>query len=127
MGVFGDQPVWDVSNRKGESEEFFWRLHKVAEPPLGKGKWTHVAITWDGVNDTKQGRAKLYLNGEYKGSSSIIREPFTWDVANARLRLGTGDYIGLFDDVAAFNRSLGPEEIQFLYNLDHGVAELYNK
>lgn len=124
LGFFGDQPVWDVSNRKGESEEFFWRLHKVAEPPLGKNKWTHVVITWVGVNDSKQGRAKLYLDGEYKGSSSVIREPFTWDVVNTRLRFGTGDYIGLFDDVAAFNRALSDDEVRFLYNLDSGVASL---
>ena len=126
MGVFGDQPVWDVKNRKGDSEEFFWRLHKVAEPPLGKGKWTHVVVTWDGLNNTQEGRARLYLNGEYQGASSIIKEPFTWDVANARINLGIG-YVGLFDDIAAFNRALTPEEIRFLYNLDEGVTGLYNK
>jgi hypothetical protein len=76
--------------------------------------------------NTKQGRAKLYLNGEYKGSSSMIREPFTWDLAKARLNLGIG-YVGLFDDIAAFNKALNPDEIRFLYNLDNGVAELYKK
>ena len=125
MGVFGDQPVWDVSNKKGEAEEFFWRLHKVAQPPLGKGKWTHVVITWDGVNNTKEGRARLYLNGEYMGASSIIREPFTWDIDKVRLNLGIG-YVGLFDDIAVFNRALTPEEIRFLYTLDTGAAGLYN-
>ena len=125
MGVFGDQPVWDVKNRKGEGEEFFWRLHKVAEPPLGEGKWTHVAITWEGINDSKQGRAKLYLNGEYKGSSSVIREPFSWDVAKTNIRLGTGNFVGIFDDIAAFNRALSPEEIRFVYELKQGVAELH--
>jgi len=126
LGVFGDQPVWDVSNKKGEAEEFFWRLHKVAQPPLGKGKWTHIVITWDGVNDTKEGRAKLYLNGEFQGASSIIREPFTWDVAKTRLNLGIG-YVGLLDDIAVFNKALSAEEVRFLYELDKGVAELHNK
>ena len=126
LGVFGDQPVWDVSNKKGEAEEFFWRLHKVAQPPLGKGKWTHVVMTWEGLNESNQGRARLYLNGEYQGSSSMIREPFTWDVAKTRLNLGIG-YVGLFDDVAAFNRALNAEEIRYLYKLDNGVAELYKK
>lgn len=126
LGVFGDQPVWDVKNQKGEAEEFFWRLHKVALPPLGKGKWTHVVMTWDGVNNTKEGRARLYLDGEYQGSSSAIKEPFTWDVAKARLNLGIG-YVGLFDDIAVFNRALNAEEVRFLYNLDGGAASLYNK
>jgi hypothetical protein len=127
MGFFGDQPVWDVSNRKGESEEFFWRLHKVALPPLGKGKWTHVAITWEGVNDSKEGRARLYLNGELQGASSVIREPFTWDVANTFIRLGTGSFVGLFDDIAAFNKALNDEEIRFLYQLKQGVEELHKQ
>jgi hypothetical protein len=127
MGFFGDQPVWDVKNRKGESEEFFWRLHKVALPPLGKGKWTHVAITWDGVNDSKQGRARLYLNGELQGASGVIREPFTWDVTNTNIRLGTGNFIGLFDDITAFNRALSAEEIRFLYQLKQGAAELHKQ
>lgn len=126
MGVFGDQPIWDVNNKKGEAEEFFWRLHKVAQPPLGKGKWTHIVVTWDKVNNSKEGRAKLYLNGEYQGSSSIIREPFTWDVANTRLNLGIG-YVGLMDDVAIFNKALSPDEVRFLYNLDEGVGQLHNK
>ena len=127
MGFFGDQPVWDVKNKKGEAEEFFWRLHKVSLPPLGKGKWTHVAITWDGVNDSKEGRARFYLNGELQGASGVIHEPFTWDVANTFIRLGTGDYVGLFDDIAAFNKALSPEEVRFLYNLKDGVAELHGK
>jgi len=125
MGFFGDQPVWDVKNRKGESEEFFWRLHKVSLPPLGKGKWTHVAITWEGVNDSKEGRARLYLNGELQGASGVIREPFTWDVTNTFIRLGTGNFIGLFDDIAAFNKALSAEEIRFLYELKQGAAELH--
>ena len=49
LGVFGDVGVWDVNKREGGSEEFFWRLVKVAEPPFARGQWTHVAITWDGV------------------------------------------------------------------------------
>jgi hypothetical protein len=83
-------------------------------------------MTWDGLNNTKEGRARLYLNGEYQGSSSVIREPFTWDVAKTRLNLGIG-YVGLFDDVAVFSKALNPEEIRFLYNLNKGVAELYDK
>lgn len=123
LGFFGDQPIWDVANKKGEAEEFFWRLHKIAQPPLGKGKWTHVVITWDGVNNTKEGRAKLFVNGEFKGASSAIREPFTWDVANTRLNLGIG-YVGMFDDVAVFNKALSPEEVTFLFGLENGVSEL---
>jgi hypothetical protein len=83
-------------------------------------------VTWDGVNNTKEGRARLYLNGEFQGASSIIREPFTWDVAKTQLNLGIG-YVGLVDDIAAFNKALSAEEVRFLYGLDKGVAELYDR
>ena len=61
-----------------------------------------------------------------KGSSSMIREPFTWDVANTRLNLGIG-YVGLYDDVAAFNKALSPDEVRFLYSLENGVDELHGE
>ncbi len=125
LGFFGNQSEWDVTNRRGESSEFFWRLVKIAEPPFAKGQWTHVAITWDGVNRAEGGRARLYLNGTYQGSSGRIAEQFTWDVANATIRLGMGHFVGLIDDLAIFNRPLTPTEVNGLYKLEQGVAALH--
>jgi hypothetical protein len=124
LGIFGDLSVWDVNQRESSGEEFFWRLVKVAEPPFAKGQWTHVAITWDGVNSGQGGRGRLYFNGEYQGATGRISEPFTWDVANAWIRLGTGRFVGRFDDLAAFNRPLTADEVRALYVLERGVAEL---
>ncbi len=124
LGVFGDLSVWDVNKREGGGEEFFWRLVKVAEPPFAKGQWTHVAITWDGLNSSQNGRARLYFNGEYQGATGRIAEPFTWDTANAWIRLGTGHFVGRFDDLAAFNRPLTPDEIRVVYGLQRGIVEL---
>jgi hypothetical protein len=125
LGVFGDRSAWDVTNRASQSQEFFWRLAKVAEPPFAKDQWTHVVVTWDGINSSQNGRARLYFNGEYQGASGIIREHFTWDVAQAAIRLGMGHFVGLFDDLAMFNRPLTHEEIRVLYALERGVAELH--
>jgi len=125
LGVFGNQSEWDVTNRRGQSQEFFWRLVKVAEPPFAKDQWTHIVVTWDGVNFPQSGRARLYFNAEYQGSTGIIRERFMWDVANAGIRLGMGHFVGLIDDLALFNRSLTPEEIRVLYGLERVVAELH--
>ncbi len=125
LGFFGNQTEWDVIDRRGDNIEFFWRLAKVAEPPFTKGQWTQIAITWDGVNTPAGGRARLYLNGSYQGATSRISENFTWDVANASIRLGIGHFVGLMDDIAFFNRPLTPEEIGLLYGLERGVAELH--
>jgi hypothetical protein len=124
LGVFGNREVWDAKNRRGESQEFFWRLLKVEEPPFAKGRWTHVVITWDGINSSQGGRARLYFDAQYQGATGLIREPFTWDVAQAGIRLGMGHLVGLIDDLALFNRALTGEEIGVLYRLERGVAEL---
>lgn len=125
LGIFGDRGEWDVQGLRSKSPEFFWRLAKIAEPPFAKDRWTHVVVTWDGLNDSQSGRARLYFNGEYQGASGVIREHFNWDVSKATIRLGTGPFIGLMDDLAFFNRALTHEEIRTLYGLKGGVAELH--
>jgi hypothetical protein len=125
LGVFGDHNTWDANNLRGQSREFYWRLAKVTEPPFAKDRWTHVVVTWDGLNNSQNGRARLYFDAEYRESSGIIREPFNWEIANATIRLGTGPFVGLMDDLALFNRPLSPEEIRALYTLERGVTELH--
>jgi hypothetical protein len=125
MGFFGDQGAWDVHNRRGGSEQFFWRLVRVQEPPFAKGRWTHVVVTWEGVNTSQTGRARLYFDAQLQGRSTMIAEHFSWDIAHAGIRLGMGHYVGLLDDLAMFNRALTPNEINALYQLDTGVAALH--
>ncbi len=125
LGVFGDAGEWDPEKKEGGGERFFWRLVKVAEPPFARGRWTHVVVTWDGINDTQNGRARLYFDGRYQGSTGRIPERFSWDVGNAYIRLGTGRYVGLVDDLAFFNRALTPDEIELLHGLSGGVADLH--
>jgi hypothetical protein len=115
-----------VNKRQGAAEEFFWHLLKISNPPFEKGNWTHVFVTWE-LNGSDIGRAKLYFNGEYAGQSGPVREPFLWDTSKVTMRLGTGNYVGLMDDIALFNKALTPAEIKMLYNLKNGVAELHRK
>jgi len=125
LGCFGDQREWDVTGQGERNERFFFRLVKVAEPPFAKGQWTHVVITWNSLNTSQPGRARLYLNAEYQGATSRVDERFTWDIEKACIRLGTGHYVGLFDDLAFFNRPFSADEVRALYELERGVAELH--
>jgi hypothetical protein len=43
----------------------------------------------------------------------------------ASIRLGTGHYVGLFDDLAFFNRPFAADEVRVLYELERGVAALH--
>jgi hypothetical protein len=125
LGIFGDQKVWDKKNKKGESEEFFWRLLKIVKPPFSEDKWTQVVVTWEGLNTDQIARGKLYFDGKLQGETGGIREPFVWTLAEATIRLGTGPFVGMFDDLAIFNRSLSEDEVYNLYQLKGGVADLH--
>lgn len=123
LGVFGDLAVWNPENIPPDKNPTFTnRLVPVEQPPFASGQWTHVAIVHEGLGGG-QGSAKLYLNGKLQGEASGISEPFTWDVAKAAIRLGV-NYVGLFDEIAIFNRPLTEEEIQELYTLEGGVVSL---
>ena len=125
LGIFGDQKVWDKKNLKGAAEEFFWRLLKIVKPPFSPEKWTHIVVTWEGINTDKIARGRLYFDGQFQGETGGITEPFVWDLPEATIRLGTGPFVGMFDDLAIFDRSLTHEEVRDLYELNGGVTDLF--
>lgn len=124
LGVFGDLQAW---NPKGigpdENPDFARRLVRVTKPPFRAGEWTHVVVTFRDLG-TSRGMASLYLNGQLQGKTETIREPFTWDVSRAAVRLGL-NYVGLYDDLALFNRELSDREVAALYRLEKGAGALH--
>jgi hypothetical protein len=126
LGVFGDLKVWNPKGLEPDKNpDFRQRLVVVEKPPFARDQWTHVAITFSGLGSSDRGGvAKLFLNGRLQGSTPKIREPFTWDVSRAAIRLGV-NYVGLYDDLSVFNRALSDNEIQTLYELKQGVRSLH--
>ena len=125
LGVFGDLNVWNPENiGPDENANFENRLVIVEQPPFTRGTWTHVLITHEGLGSAQGGTARLYLDSELQGTATGIAEPFTWDMAGAAIRLGV-NYVGLFDELAIFNRPLTEEEIQALYGLERGAIDLH--
>jgi hypothetical protein len=124
LGVFGDLKVWNPQDLPPDKNPaFLKRLVVVEKTPFGRGRWTHVVITHSGLGKSTGGMASLYLNGQLQGSSETIPEPFTWDLSRAAIWLGV-NYVGLYDDLAVFNRALTPDEVQTLYTLGGGVSSL---
>ena len=80
-------------------------------------------ITHTGLN-TESGAVKLYIDGELRGVTQGISEPFTWDLNRAAIRLGV-NYAGLFDEVSFFRRALSDTEIRTLHELEQGVSSLH--
>jgi|GEM_PF-109362 len=122
MGVYGDLDVWNP-NKVGPDDDpaFNERLLPAEYRPFGAGIWTHIAITFSGLN-TKNGTASFYINGQRQGNREIP-EPFTWELGKSKIFLGL-NYVGLLDEVALFDRALTEEEIVRLYQLPEGLSAL---
>ncbi len=125
-GAFADYAVWNPTNRKFEESAPSERPWIVVErPPFGRGKWTHVVMTFSGFNRSGTGGvAKLFLDAQLQGELMDRPQVFTWDISKTMIYLGIA-YIGLMDDLALFDRALSPQEVKVLHRLRRGVAELY--
>ncbi|WP_051669834.1 LamG domain-containing protein [Bryobacter aggregatus] len=113
LGVFGALKAWNGTNPQPDrNPSFNTRLVSVKQPPFSRDRWTHIAITYQGLGSGR-GAASLYLNGQLQGTMPPIEEIFGWDMDKATIRLGV-NYIGLMDDVAVFNRPLTAKEVRDL-------------
>ena len=121
---FANQREWNPQRRKFDAiPEGERPMVVVKRHPFERGKWTHVAFTWKGFNSARDDAvAKLYLNGDPQGELDGKRT-FSWDLSKAAILIGV-NYVGLYDDLAIFNRALGPDEIRELGRLDGGVGSL---
>ena len=126
LGVYADFPVWNPTKRPFEEIPAAERpLVTVERPPFGAGKWTHIVYTWESFNTGRpDGVARLYLDGVPRGTLSPRVQTFTWDPAEAKIALGL-NYIGLFDDLAVFDRALTDADVASLHQLERGVAALH--
>ena len=125
LGVYADLNVWNPTKREFKEIPPAERpLVTVETPPFARGKWTHIVFTWESFNTGRaDGVARLYLDGEPRGALTGRQQTFTWDPAETKIAMGLG-YIGLFDELAVFNRSLSDAEIAALYTLERGIATL---
>jgi hypothetical protein len=119
LGVFGALKSWNPDNLPPEKNpDFERRLVVLAKHPFQRGKWTHVAVTFAQLG-AGNGRAALFVDGAHVGTREGIAEPFHWDHQRAAIRLGV-NYVGLFDELALFNRPLSEAEIRALRGMSHG-------
>jgi hypothetical protein len=114
LGVFGALKAWNPQNTPPDKNpDFMQRLLVIERPPFRADEWTHIAITWSGLN-SPGGTASLFLNGNRIGPAKKISEAFEWDAARLAIRLGV-NYTGLMDELAAFHRALSDDEVAVLH------------
>lgn len=123
MGVYGDAEVWNPGGGEGgDHPDFMKRLVPAQSNPFSRNRWTHVVIRFSHLN-TGRGSAQLYLNGQLQGTQQNIKEPFSWELERATIRMGI-NYVGLMDELSIFNQALSDEDIQVLYRLEGGVKSI---
>jgi hypothetical protein len=125
LGVYADLEVWNPQKRNIADIPSHERpLVTVQKPPFARGKWTHVAFTFQNFNTGRaDGVARLYLDGKPSGELSPRVQSFTWNPEQTVIALGLG-YIGSLDELSVFDRALSAEEIGMLYGLPKGVTSL---
>ncbi len=122
MGVYGDLAIWNPKNiAPDENPAFNERLLPAKERPFGTGIWTHIVISFEGLN-SKKGEASFYINGKPQGKRSVS-EAFTWDLEKSKIFLGL-NFVGLVDEVSIYDKALSEREVKFLYQLEDGVKTL---
>lgn len=122
-GAFPDRKVWDPNLRDfDQTPEAERPLAAVKQPSFSRDRWTHVAIAFDRFNTGKpDGSSTLYLDGAPAGHVGPRTQTFTWEPLQSTAVLGI-NYVGLFDELAFFNRALRPEDVKALYELSERLA-----
>ncbi|MEC7883752.1 MAG: LamG-like jellyroll fold domain-containing protein [Verrucomicrobiota bacterium] len=122
LGAFADKKIWNPNNK--DIPEPQRPLVPAKSNPFSKDEWTHVAFTWERFNTGKKdGVASLFLNGKKEGSISGWNQQFSWANKPHRILIGLY-YMGLFDELACFNRALSTKEIESIHAHKKGLGEL---
>ena len=119
LGAFADKSVWNPENKNIPEPQR--PLVPAKSNPFGSDKWTHVAFTWENFNTGKKdGVATLYLNGKNEGTITKWNQKFSWAGKPHRILIGL-NYMGLFDELACFNRALSSKEVKHIF--DHQTLQ----
>ena len=113
------------SNKKDKDGKKKKRVSTAKNLPFSGDVWTHVIITFSALN-TDHGESHLYFNGELEASVTDVNDPFTIDLFKFRIHLGMS-YVGMLDELAAFDRSLSPAEVKTFHELKGGASDLVSK
>ncbi len=112
LGVGGTTPLFLLSPDGSSGNHIrFW-----ADSGMTLNTWHHIAATYDGsyvqlyIDGSSSGSPQGYNGGIYQGTSQVlIGDSITWQPFS-------NTFNGIIDDVRIYNRALGQEEIQAIYD-----------
>lgn len=83
------------------------QLLKYGSPINSTGKWYHLSVTFDGVNQ------RLYVNGSQIASNSSNGR--AGGISTLKIGGGATGFEGLLDELRVYDRALTPDEVLTLY------------
>jgi len=117
LGEEGDHPIATLGIFNGVVNSFIEGLGQVqvtGDTPVRHGAWTHIAVTFDRMED----RAITYVDGVAQASakdiSTVGDDELDWNFGTIGRTLGSRHrqhFGGLVDDVRIYDRSLSAKEI----------------
>ena len=116
FAVFSDYSFWNPSSTPWEEVAVADRpMIDVESAPFAAGDWTHVVLTFAGINSDAPATLIGYIDGLEAGrmETRVIR--INWLTDRVLMALGR-HYTGAFDELTVFDRVLTPDEVQFLYS-----------
>jgi hypothetical protein len=116
--------LWNPKNLKWEEIPDVDRpMVPVYRPMFSREKWTHVCFSFGNINSgRKDGWGRLHLDGKYQGEIRGWENTFNWDASRTAVTIGLA-YVGLFDDLAVFDRPLTDAEVDLIHDAK-GLASL---
>jgi hypothetical protein len=123
MGAFPSLPEGQKPIDESDPHAPIVRVNGVG---FKSGDWHHVALTWNNFDSGKSdGHAALYIDGKLIGEVKDSPIRMDWDVDKAGIYFAIS-YIGLLDELAAFNRPLTAAEVAYLHRHPGALAPLKN-
>ena len=125
LGVFADLAVWDPDSRDFEEIPAGERpLVTVAKPPFRAVRWTHVVFTFEHFNTGRPAGWRPSISTvSPRGNCEPATNPYLGS-RQSDCGHGARNYIGLFDELAFFNRLLSAPEIQSIHIMERGISSL---
>lgn len=112
MGVFPAVPEGKTPIKEEDPAAPMVRMKDIG---FKAGDWHHIVLSWQNFDTGKKDAlATLYVDGKKIGDVKDYEIAMDWDIDKVGIYIVLG-YIGLFDEMALFNRPLTGDEVTLLH------------
>lgn len=114
FGIYNDSPANDMFQNG--------QLLVVGELNWSDRKWHHLVGTWQNANSGQaDGSARIYIDGQLRGSMEGYEHRVKWDIDQLTIGLGQR-YVGAMAELLILDRALAASEVTQLHTLEEPIG-----